>query len=94
MTHNYVLVETTALVHRRLGPAAVRELHENLIAPIEIVWIGEEMHARAVSALLAGARRRVSLVDWVSFELMRARRVETAFAFDRDFAVQGFELIP
>lgn len=61
---------------------------------MEIVWVDREMHAAAVSALLAAIRRRVSLVDWVSFEVMRRRGIETAFAFDRDFAVQGFGTIP
>jgi predicted nucleic acid-binding protein len=43
-----------------------------------------------VSALLAADRRDVSLVDWTSFELMRARGVSAALAYDDDFAAQGF----
>jgi predicted nucleic acid-binding protein len=39
-------------------------------------------------------RRRTSLVDWVSFEVMRRRGIETAFAFDRDFATAGFAVVP
>ena len=35
-------------------------------------------------------RRDVSLVDWTSFELMRELGVVQAFAFDDDFASQGF----
>ena len=94
VTHNYVLLETTSLVQQRLGGRAVRALHEDLLGPIELVWIDDELHSVGVSALLAGVRRRVSLVDWVSFEVMRRRGIETAFAFDRDFAVQGFDTIP
>jgi len=30
----------------------------------------------------------------VSFEVMRRHALETAFAFDRDFANQGFQTIP
>lgn len=34
-----------------------------------------------------------SLVDAVSFEVMRRNRVTHAFAFDRQFAIAGFELL-
>ena len=94
LTHNYVVLETTALTQRRLGGAAVRALHEDLLPLVDVVWVDEDLHRAAVTALLAGIRRRVSLVDWVSFELMRRRGIETAFAFDRDFGVQGFETVP
>ena len=92
--HNYVVLETTTLVQRRLGPAATRALHDSLLAPLRLVWVEEELHRAAVTALLAAVRRRISLVDWVSFELMRRAGVDTAFAFDRDFATQGFETVP
>jgi uncharacterized protein len=81
-------------VQRRLPPSAARDLHESLISPLEVVWVDEELHAAAVTALLAAPRRRVSLVDWASFELMRRRGIERAFAFDRDFSTQGFEIVP
>ena len=47
-----------------------------------------------MTSLLASGRKDVSLVDWVSFELMRRAGISMAFAFDRDFAAQGFSLIP
>ena len=52
------------------------------------------MHRAATSAFLAAGRRSQSLVDWVSFELMRRRGIDTAFAFDRDFVAEGFQTIP
>lgn len=94
MTHNYVVVEAAALVHKRLGAAAVRDLLESVLPPLTTLWIERDVHAAAVSAQLAAARRRVSLVDWVSFEVMRREGIERAFAFDRDFAAQGFETLP
>ena len=36
---------------------------------------------------------RVSLVDHASFALMRSLGIGRAFAFDDDFAHEGFELI-
>ena len=94
LTHNYVLLESTALVHRRLGPAALRALLEDLVPALEVAWVDEELHRAGTSAMLAAVRRRISFVDWVSFEVMRRQRVEQAFAFDEDFAAQGFRTIP
>lgn len=95
VTHNYVVVEAAALVHRRLGSAAVRALLDDLLTPVEVVWVDPDLHAVAQAVFLAGARRRgVSLVDRVSFETMRRHGIAAAFAFDPDFASEGFELIP
>lgn len=94
ITHNYVVVETTALVHRRLGPALARDLLEELLPAISVRWVDAEVHRAATSAFLAAVRRRTSFVDWVSFELMRRDGIEAAFTFDRDFAVQGFRVVP
>ncbi len=94
VTHNYVLLESTALVHRRLGPLAVRALLEELVPVLRVVWVDEELHRAGASAFLAAVRRHVSFVDWVSFEVMRRWRLERAFAFDEDFAEQGFRTIP
>jgi predicted nucleic acid-binding protein len=37
--------------------------------------------------------QRFSLIDAVSFEVMRRERLTSAFAFDRQFEVEGFELL-
>jgi uncharacterized protein len=92
LTHNYVVVETTAIVEKRLGRAALRDLHERILPAIPITWVDESVHAAALSALLVA--RGPSFVDLVSFEVMRRARIDRAFAFDRDFAAQGFEVVP
>lgn len=94
LTHSYVLVETTALVQRRLGVPAVDVLINHLALPAAVAWVDADLHQRAVTALLAARRRHVSLVDWTSFELMRQRGIRAAFAFDDDFAAQGFAVLP
>ncbi|HEX9259644.1 MAG TPA: PIN domain-containing protein [Acidimicrobiales bacterium] len=88
--HGSVAVESTALVQHRLGMAAVRALHYDLHALLRIRRVDEQLHGRAVAALLAAGRRDVSLVDWTSFEMMRGDAIEVAFSFDDDFAQQGF----
>jgi predicted nucleic acid-binding protein len=94
VTHNYVLIETEALANRRLGAGVARRLLEDVIPVLEIVWVDAELHAAAVTAHLRALRRRSSLVDQVSFELMRRRDMSVALALDRDFAREGFVLLP
>lgn len=94
LTHNYVLLESVALVQRRLGPSALRVLLEDLVPSLIVRWVDEEIHRAASSALLAAVRRKTSFVDWVSFEIMRREGIEQAFTFDRDFAAQGFGVAP
>jgi len=94
LTHNYVVVESLALAQRRLGPDALRALLEDVLAIVEIVFVDEPTHRAAVGALLASPRRGPSLVDLVSFELMRERGIRAAFAFDQDFRRAGFDTVP
>lgn len=89
-THSHVLLETAALAQSRLGLAAVSDLQHRLTPR----RVDEQLHGAAVTAALAAGRRRISLVDWTSFLLMRQAGVDRAFAFDADFAGQGFEVVP
>jgi uncharacterized protein len=94
LTHSYVVVETAALVHHRLGMRAVRELVDGLVPAVNVVHVEAELHARAVAAYLGGLSRRVSFVDRVSFQMMRDDQIERAFAFDSDFRSEGFSVVP
>lgn len=89
-TTNYVLVESCALAQSRLGLDAVRSIQDDLLPVIEIAWVDEATHALAMTALLAAQRRKLSLVDCVSFAVMRQRGAQMAFAFDRHFAEERF----
>lgn len=90
VTHNYVLIESFALLQRWLGLSSAIALHESSRA-FDVVWIDEEIHREAASRW-AGGRRSLSFVDHVSFVLMERRRIEVAFAFDPDFSEAGFRL--
>jgi predicted nucleic acid-binding protein len=93
VTHSYVMVEALALTQRRLGIRAVRDVAERLQPLLDITWVDEARHQRALTRLLAARGRRVSLVDQVSFDQMHEAGVRTAFAFDRAFAREGFALL-
>ncbi|MBI3182297.1 MAG: PIN domain-containing protein [Myxococcales bacterium] len=94
MTSNYVLVETFALVQRRLGVEALRVFAESLLPSLDVHWVSIAEHGGALSSVLTANRRELSFVDCVSFQLMRDLALRTAFAFDDHFAEQGFELCP
>ena len=94
LTTNYVLLEVSVLVQNRLGLAALRTLHEDIAPLWRVDWIGEQQHRAAVGAVLAAGRKKLSIVDCVSFESMRQHGVRTVFCYDRHFREQGFETIP
>lgn len=92
--HNYILVETYALLQNRFGMKAVRVFSDDVLPLILVEWIDESIHKGAVNALITAAKRELSLVDCVSFEIMRQLGTKTAFTFDSHFAKQGFQCIP
>jgi predicted nucleic acid-binding protein len=94
VTHSHVVTETIALTHARLGASAIRLLVDQVLPACQIRFVDEELHRQATAAFLAGLSRRVSFVDRTSFELMRSERIDRAFAFDPDFAREGFETVP
>jgi predicted nucleic acid-binding protein len=91
--NNYVLLETIAVLQNRLGMDAVMVFQNDVRPVLTILWVDKELHQRAVSALLAAQRRRLSLVDCASFESMRQVGLRQAFAFDVHFEEQGFEVL-
>ncbi len=92
-THSSIVVEASALIQRRLGVDALADLHYATLDVIQVAWVDGPLHDRALSAVLAARQRDVSLVDWTSFEFMKSEHIGTAFAFDSDFADQGFVLL-
>ena len=93
-TSNYVLVETVALLQSRIGLDSVRTLTADVLPVVRTFWVDEATHQSAHHALLVSDRRRLSLVDCVSFEAMRRLRLDHAFCFDPHFADQGFRALP
>lgn len=91
VTHDYVLLETAALLQRRLGADALRDFLEGIVPLLSVVWIDEEFFRAAAAALLTARNRRLSLVDCASFEVMRRTGVRSFFAFDAHFADMGFD---
>ncbi|MEA3471271.1 MAG: PIN domain-containing protein [Thermodesulfobacteriota bacterium] len=93
LTSNYVILETVALLQNRLGFEAANLWYRDVLGVVEIMWIDQITHKLAFELWLSLGRRRLSLVDCVSFVAMRNYKVEKVFGFDRHFAEQGFEII-
>ncbi|MBX6772112.1 MAG: PIN domain-containing protein [Chloroflexi bacterium] len=83
--------EAAALLQRRLGlEPALDFLRE--AATFTLHWVSLREHQVAVELLQDRGRRGLSLVDCVSFAVMRHYGVTRAFAFDEDFEREGFAL--
>lgn len=93
VVHSFALNECVALLQGRLGLGALRRFASTIAPILSVVRVDAELYDRGLSAMLASGRRTVSLVDHVSFILMHDLGIRTAFAFDQDFADQGFEVL-
>lgn len=90
VTHNYVVVETITLVRRRLGQAAELRLIDAVLPLLGTIWVDEATHRAALAGYRGGGSS--SLVDHMSFAIMRAEGVAFAWAYDRDFEREGLGL--
>ena len=93
-TTSYALVETVALLHRRLGFDVVLEFSEWLReSNIEVIWIDERMHEAAWERFMERRGSGLSFVDWTI--VVASREISAAvFTFDSDFADEGLAVIP
>jgi len=91
LTHNYVLIEAYSLLQARLGMSAAGKFSRDCAA-FEIIWVDPTLHDSAVRESKRIGKRAVSLVDHVSFLVMKRRNVTMAFSFDVHFRSAGFRL--
>lgn len=91
LLHNYILVETVALLQARLGlQAAILFLRDAKAFQVE--WVELGLHEEVEKEFGSIGKRGVSFVDCTSFVVMKRRGVQTALAFDPDFHHQGFSI--
>jgi predicted nucleic acid-binding protein len=93
VTTSYVLVETYALLARRIGIAAVRNFREDFAPLLDVIWVDRDLHERALDLLIQRSSSRLSLVDATSFLAARGEKIDDVFAYDRDFEKEGFNLV-
>ncbi len=93
VTTSYVLAEYVALASaRNLPRAGILVFSEAILSDesIEIVWVDEDLHAKAIALLQARQDKTYSLCDAVSFVIMRARGMTNALTTDKHFEQEGF----
>jgi len=93
-TSGFIVPETAAVLQRHSGTAAAKAFLQFALPMVNVDWVSPSAYASARSVFLAVDRRDLSLVDCVSFELMREMGIDTAFTFDPHFAEQGFRCLP
>lgn len=91
---NYIIVESYALIQRRLGMEAIRDFQKEILPSIKIVWLGSEEHKQIVARFISDNRRNLSFVDCSSFETLKRLGIKSVFTFDKHFREQGFDVIP
>jgi predicted nucleic acid-binding protein len=93
VTSSYVLVETYALLARRMGIEAVQAFRSDLAPLCEVEWVDETIHEAALDHLIERGKRGLSLVDATSFVVMRTRQLDEVFCFEPHFEEEGFLLV-
>jgi len=93
VTSNYVVSETIALLQKKIGFEAAYVWYRDILGVLDIYWIDEDTHQRAYELWLNLGRRKLSLVDCVSFITMHHHKIEEAFCFKQHFVNHGFDLL-
>jgi predicted nucleic acid-binding protein len=92
-TTSYVLVETQALIMRRLGFEATHTFMTSITGIVEMTWVDRGLHDEAWRRFEDRRGAGLSLVDWTV--VLTAQRVRAAvFTFDADFRGEGLPVIP
>ncbi len=92
VTSSFVLVETTALLQRRIGLMPVNDFYAKIFPLLEVVWVNDNWYAKGMQRLLTQSNWDITLVDYISFEIMEALEIKWAFAFDKHFEENGFAI--
>jgi len=94
LTTSYVLVEAGALVKSRLGPKAFQALGRLVDEAMDVVWVDPDLHRTGWTRAAASGKNGPSLVDCVSFAVMKEQGLDTAFTLDRHFVQEKFSVVP
>jgi predicted nucleic acid-binding protein len=93
-TTSYILVETSALVHHRLGFEPLKIFMGTLLSGIiHILWVENTIHNEAWKRMTERQGKSLSLVDWTT--VVAAKQLEASvFTFDQGFHQEGILTFP
>ena len=92
-TTSYALVETVALLHRRLGFNAVSEFSKWRELSLGVLWVDSRLHDAAWARFTAAQGRGLGFVDWTIAVASREMGAQV-FTFDTGFAREGLPVAP
>lgn len=93
LSHNYVLAEFIGLTIARRSPRVTALGFIGAIGAseeIEVIWVDQDLHDRAMTLLNDRNDKAWSLCDAVSFVLMKERGMTEALSTDHHFEQAGF----
>lgn len=93
-TTSYISVETSALVHHRLGFEPLRAFMETLLSGIvHVLWVENLIHREAWRRMVERQGKGLSLVDWTT--VVSAERLKASvFTFDQGFRQEAIVVFP
>lgn len=96
ITSNFILDETYTRLRRRGGIKIAVAFGDNVRTSrqLKVLTIDRSADERAWAIFTKYADHDFSYTDCTSFALMRAKKITEAFAFDADFRVMGFTVLP
>ena len=99
LTTNYVLVEAYTHIRYNDGHHKALEFDTSLqnlakLGRLTVVWVTEDIHARALDIFRKYTDQVFSVVDCASFVVARDHKIRAVFGFDRHFLTMGFVLKP
>lgn len=92
-TTSYVLVETTALMHRRLGFPTLEVFADSIKGIVQVFWVESSVHNEAWRRFAENRGAGLGFVDWTTAVATRRLRAQV-FTFDQAFGRQGIAVIP
>jgi predicted nucleic acid-binding protein len=93
VTSNYIVVETCALLQRRIGMTALKKFLEDVLPIVLIEWVDMPMHDAGINGLMLSGRNGPNIVDCISFAIMRKLAITQAFTLDGHFSAVGFTVL-
>ena len=94
LTTNYVVWETVGLLQKRIGFEAASLWYKDILGVLDVLWVNARTHQLAYELWLNLGRRRLSLVDCVSYITINQLRVEQVFCFKASYADRGYIMVP
>ena len=92
-TTSYTLVETLALVHRRLGSKVVLEFIQWQQSNVETYWVSQRIHDDALERFVEAEGKGLSFVDCTTMTVSRELDAQV-FTFDGGFVKAGLPVVP